>query len=303
MALKNVPTEVLQLILRYLGTEQNILALMQTNRHFYSVGLPILYQHNIKHSGSSAIHWCAATGNVQVARRFLEFHPDINTPRVAELPPLRLAIDGVRMDMVKLLLDHGARADGNLLLHRAVMTGNKEIVQMLLDSGHDVNSLDRFGHTPLKDAAKHGDRELVQMLLDYGADIAMAEKSPTGVTPLHVATHRETESHELLSLLLDHGANVNALDNSRETPLHWAASQPFPSHLHVLLERGANIEPRNTLGDTPLHCTAMAGMDANMQILCDHGADSKVVNRRGLSPMEVYGELQGFSEEDMPRIG
>lgn len=190
-----------------------------------------------------------------------------------------------------------------LLLHRAVRTGQKKIVQMLLDSGHDVNALDRHGYPPLKDAAKYGDRELVQMLLDYGADVHLAEKAPTGVTPLHVATDRETENLALLGLLLDQGASVNALENSRETPLHWAATRPFPSQLQVLLERGANIDSRNTLGETPLHCAAMAGMDANMQILHDYGANSDVVNKRGLSPMEVYGELQGFSEEDMPRIG
>lgn len=289
MVLSDLPPELIQLIFNRLGTESDILLLLQVNRILYNIGLPILYQYNIKHSGSSALHWCAENGNETVAKRILDcgLSPDLNTPQKAELSPLRLAIDHDHENMVKFLLDHGALANGPLLVHRAVTKGKTEVVKMLLDHGGDVNSLDAYGHTLLSRAACHG-VELVQLLFDYGADIKKAEESPTRVTPLHIAAESsDNQSTDVLTLFLDHEADVNAVESSRETPLHWAASR-HPDKLKILLDRGADVNPRNNIGGTPLHRASEYGLDTNMQVLLDCGADSTAVNNRGLSPSQVY---------------
>ena len=64
----------------------------------------------------------------------------------------------------------------------------------------------------------------------------------------------------MLELLLARGANLEATNNSGETPLHFAAAENGSvAVLELLLARGANLEATNNSGETPLE---LAGTDA-----------------------------------------
>jgi ankyrin repeat protein len=112
--------------------------------------------------------------------------------------PLGLAAFFKRRDVVKALLDRGAkpslpsRDQGFTPLHSAVATdaagGEREIVRLLLDAGADPNAKSREGGTPLHTAAFTGDLEIAEMLLAYGADPNATD--PKGLTPLDVARDR-----------------------------------------------------------------------------------------------------------------
>jgi ankyrin repeat protein len=56
-------------------------------------------------------------------------------------------------------------------LHRAVITGNEDIVKVLLQHQADVNSRDKNGRTALDLAIDVGHVAIVQILLAHGADI------------------------------------------------------------------------------------------------------------------------------------
>lgn len=301
MSLLKIPNEVFWLILENIPAEPDIFALLQVNRHVYHLVLPHLYQHNIKYAGSSALHRCAKSANEAGLHRLLSFNVDLNTVDENDFTALRLAIDRDHAGVVKLLLDNGASIKTNniLLMHRAVIKGNISVVQTLLDHGGEVNSVDGYGSTPLKEAAKSGNLELVQLLLAYGADVNKirgdgdaARARVTGVTPLHAAADSRNQNIGLLELLLDHGANPNALDNGGENPLHWAALGTSEDKVKVLLDHGADFSLGNVTGETPLHLAASRGRDANMEILLAYGADAAALNRRGLTPKQVYKERE-----------
>ncbi len=70
-------------------------------------------------------------------------------------------------------------------LHCAVEGGHREIVQILLDKGADLQAKNDFGNTPLHEASYRGDIELVKFLVSKGADLKA--KAVDGKTPLELA--------------------------------------------------------------------------------------------------------------------
>jgi len=91
---------------------------------------------------------------------------------------------------------------GNMLI--AVHSGDIEEVKQLLTQGVDVNVRSKRGWTPLHWATKYGNREIVDLLLANGADVN-AETDINQLTPLHYAA---IENHQAMAeLLVLNGAN------------------------------------------------------------------------------------------------
>ena len=87
-----------------------------------------------------------------------------------------------------------------------------EIIELLLNSGADVNAKDNGGQTPLHGAARRGSdipevrrdtAEIAELLLNNGADVDA--KNNEGKTPLHIAEQENT--HEAVVVLREHGSN------------------------------------------------------------------------------------------------
>jgi uncharacterized protein len=132
---------------------------------------------------------------------------------------------------------------------------------------HGTSELGRFtttGSTPFLMAARASDVPLMKLLLELGADPAVPNAdncSPllaaAGVGALgdgDEAAGTEDEANEAVNLLLDRGADVNAVDDNGETAMHGAAYQSRPGLVQLLVKRGADIEVwnrKNKAGWTP----------------------------------------------------
>jgi len=132
-------------------------------------------------------------------------------------------------------------------LLNAIRSGDTEEAVRLIDGGADVSQGDEGGHTPLMAAAELDDRTLVRMLLDARASATASDLSYQS-TALHLACNalfekvetdkfaakdrafhgeeeEETEVNgfdEVAAMLLQAGADPNAIDKSENTPLHLA---------------------------------------------------------------------------------
>jgi len=120
------------------------------------------------------------------------------------------------------------------------------------------------GATPFLFAADRSDVPLMRLLLELGADPLLPNFNNT--TPLMAAAGvgtaepqeeagEESEAVEAVKMLLDLGADINAVDNNGDTAMHGAAYNIAPLVVKLLAERGA--DPRiwnkpNKAGGTPL---------------------------------------------------
>jgi ankyrin repeat protein len=87
-----------------------------------------------------------------------------------------------------------------------------------------INARDRRGWTPLFWAAGNGENEIISLLVQYGADVNIRDRD--GVTSLHWAAWKGQFSS--VETLLDFGADANALDKIGMSAGDWASEAKRP---------------------------------------------------------------------------
>ena len=154
--------------------------------------------------------------------------------------------------------DHDERG-GDSALVLASTQGHTKVVQMLLDRGADVNAQNFLNDSALQAASRWGYKEVVGALLDGGADIN-AQSGRFG-SPLQEASR---EGHkEVVEILLDRGADVNA-----ESALQKASGSGHTEIVQILLDRGADVN-----AESALQKASGSGHTEIVQILLNRGAD------------------------------
>jgi ankyrin repeat protein len=155
-------------------------------------------------------------------------------------------------------------------------TSSLELVKKLAAKGADVNArmtkrvnlnntrANELGATPFFLAALTADAELMKTLAALGADTRLTnvENSTPLMAAAGLATRSpgedagtESEVLEAVQVLLDLGADVNAVDKNGETAMHAAAYKNLPRVVKFLAEKGARIDVWNKedkFGWTPL---------------------------------------------------
>ncbi|KAJ3115228.1 hypothetical protein HDU96_001012 [Phlyctochytrium bullatum] len=202
---------------------------------------------------------------------------------------LGLASASLNAPAVKLLLEKGAPVNPVPTGHRskpplffALEEDNLEILQLLVQHGADLNSRYR-GDTALHRAAAKGRPEVVKLLLEFGADIEALNED--GLTPLCAAARKGR--CECMDVLLDAGANVDAVDSEDEkSALSWACADGRLDAVRLLIARGASVNPASS-PFPPLYEAAGAQRDHLdvVKTLLEAGADVNSINWRGETPL------------------
>ncbi|KAL7303602.1 hypothetical protein TKK_0003757 [Trichogramma kaykai] len=173
--------------------------------------------------------------------------------------PLLLALENKKSTLVQLLLRKGAdqnlaNNDGETSLHfigEYDHDNDDELVETFFEIWDErrqttaqIDVQDKWGNTPLHDAANRGNKKVVEKLLRRGADPNLANR--LGSTPLHVICKREDDDDlaaKFFEICSDIGrkVQVNVRDKKGLTPLEWAVASLLPDVVDLLLDRGADL--------------------------------------------------------------
>nr|XP_045587401.1 transient receptor potential cation channel subfamily A member 1-like [Procambarus clarkii] len=140
--------------------------------------------------------------------------------------------------------------------------------------------------------------QLCQKLIEDGEDVKYINEKD-GSTLLHILAEkyskRETRAQNIPSLLLQHGADVNAMNKKRETPLHIAAREGLTDFCAVLLEHQAKVDIKNMNQMTPLHFAAQKGELDTLNLLIQKGANPNIKDNQKYLPLHYAAEC-GYHE-------
>jgi ankyrin repeat protein len=160
-------------------------------------------------------------------------------------------------------------------LHEAVKTENLELVEKLLASGADPNSVDKDGLPPLENATWQGCFAIAQLLLAHGANPNQPTKFNQSY--LYIATMKNYV--ELVKLFLANGADVNVqaeVTNRTCTPLEIAITMGYIPLVQLLLENGAKPNRSTENGYTPLHLAVEKGCIEIVQLLLENDPELNI---------------------------
>jgi len=132
-----------------------------------------------------------------------------------------------------------------------------------------VNDKDAHGSTPLIEASWAGRKDIVKLLLNENVDVNLFTSG--SISALLAAVFRKHEAIALM--LLERGANPNAVDAKGTSPLMEAAWQGNINLIRALIANGANVNyTRPFDGYTALAIAKVADKDQAVNVLIDSGA-------------------------------
>jgi len=253
---------------------------------------------------AGAIHEAVTQGDLQAVKDLLAKDPKLVAAEDKNREtPLHEAARRGHKAIAALLI--AAKADLNARNNRvywdatpmmyAAAAGHRDVLELLLAKGADPSHQKRTWRvSALHEAVGRNDIETVRILLKYKANPNVIRWNYTAGAPIH-----EAKGEEMLKILLDHGADINAADRGGRTVLHHAVRWGRAKRVAFLLARRADPNAGDSTGCTPLHLAA-AGDDRKLPILKQllaAGGDANAADFSGATPPHAAakrGTLKGL---------
>lgn len=202
---------------------------------------------------------------------------------------LRFAIRAGHREIVELLISHGAK----FALLKAAEEGNIELVKHFLNQGQEKDACD----SALHGATRNGHKQIVELLLSHGADVNSLRWG--GFTPLFYAVTMGGD-HNVLTRFTN-SILSSLIEESRDTKQSPASQKEFVDIVELLIEKGADVNvKKKQLGFVPLHYAIFGGNVEIVEALLNNGAEvnpetkSAKISSHYITPLHLaacYGDV------------
>ena len=229
------------------------------------------------------VEWldAAESGDVASVVDRLKRGMDVNARDKRSRTALMEAVHHRHLDLVRVLLDHGAdpgledSTKSSSITYALIKSRSWEVHFDVPDP--EPAYLERLlaagGQLGLREAVLLGDLGLVRVRLDEGADIDAGNHSDLGSALTIAALHGHLE---IVRLLLDRGADIETTDDLGQRALKRAAGYGRVEVARLLLDRGAYIDAIDWIDEDALGEAAEKGYHDVVRLLLDRGARIRV---------------------------
>lgn len=191
-----------------------------------------------------------------------------------------------------LFLISASQADDKHDFFVAVSTDRADLVEDLVKKGFDPNTADEQGNTGLIVAMHENSNRVLEYLVNLPG-IDLDHKAKNGNTALMLAAWKENVP--AAKLLVEKGALVHHFG---WTPLHYAAAVGNVEIMTLLLNEGAVVDALSPNTTTPLMMAARSGHNQAAILLIEHGADVSLKNHMQFTAIRFAkeGEFKSLQE-------
>ncbi|HET8824066.1 MAG TPA: ankyrin repeat domain-containing protein [Terriglobales bacterium] len=207
----------------------------------------------------SAVH----TGDIEKVKVLVQADPSLSSSKDERgVSALMHAYYRRRRDIADVILDFRSDLD----IFEATASGRVDMVSEMLDrNSAQATAWSSDGFTALHFASFFNQPTIARELVRRGADIAAVSMNPMEVTPLHSAA--AAHATEIVRMLVESDAPVNAKQHGGWTALHAAADSGDEEMIKILLQHGADPLAQNDDGKTPVQIAQLKGREKAVHLL------------------------------------
>lgn len=170
----------------------------------------------------------------------------------------------------------------DLPLREAIVYERVDLCKVFIEAGAKLTAPVRVEpYEPVSDLFRNQGLDNMDHFIRYEAKFYW-RPSDRDFAPLHLATI--IDNLEIVDLLLQHGADPNAVAGHYGTPLHLTKDHKIAQ---LLISKGADVNACNGAGSTPLFTAIGTRREALASQLLKAGADANMHNQDGLSPLLI----------------
>jgi hypothetical protein len=234
------------------------------------------------YAGRTALSMAAASGNMEGVKWLLAHGADVNaTNDFGHTALMAASTYAGTAEITGLLLRHGAHVNtsgGVDALDLAIETGRVETARLLIGAAGSLDAIRLLGATRARNL------DMVRLLLASGADVNAPR--PDGLTPLIISAM--FNDRDIMNVVLEAGADVNAVTTSREI-------------FDIMVASGADADLLHVTGVTALMLAERNGNEGLVQRLRDAGARQRARPRRRFDLLTLEVSARGWSALDSPQ--